>query len=126
MIALKNLMSHSREQELNREAESLAVRREFIGKDADKQAAERAGEMGDNLNLGDHNYPPPIIMAPKEDSLLKSLLLLGAGGIGVWGASQVLEKLEEPPSVPLVQPQENTEVSVGFGSVEDYNILKGQ
>ena len=127
MLGIKNLMSHQKEQELNREAESLAVRRKFIGDKADQQAEERNGEMGDNLNLGDTYHPAPIIIPPqKDDSLLKNLLLIGLGGIGVWGASQVLDKLPAPQPAPLTQPREQTEVSVGFGSPEDYDILKSK
>lgn len=123
LIGLQNLQSHQKEQALNREAESKAVRRQWLGNEADSMQAD---DMGHNI-LGDINHPAPVIVAGGDSSSgLKTLAalalggLLGSGGLAAGAAAMYFAARQQEPAKTVEQPAEQTDYSLGLGKLEDY------
>lgn len=123
LLGIRKMERDDQEQHLNREAESKAARRQWIGDAADDD--KDADDMGNQTILGDVTNPTPIVVAGNQggSDTLKTLaamalgVLVGGGGLAAGAAAAYL--LNRPDTeTPVVAPTE--EPNIGLGRIEDY------
>ncbi|MAT51137.1 MAG: hypothetical protein CMK32_08140 [Porticoccaceae bacterium] len=119
--AVEDMQEQWREQQLNREAESSAARRQFVSPDVQMQS--QADEEMRQTILGDVNNPPAIIMPQQQSSNLGTVAALAAATLGLGGAAGYIlaDKSSDSTQPPAVQRSVDDEsVSIGLGRIEDF------
>lgn len=115
---MESLENNALEQKKNQEAESSWVRKNVWGSE------EVAGSEEDMRTtvLGDINHPPPVVIAPQQNSNSAMMAIALASTLGLGGLAGYFFANREQPQAPVVeQPNFDDEsVSIGLGQIEDY------